>query len=60
MKKFLLIISALLLYAGLKAQTPLTEAVDFHIKTTEGITIDLFPLLDDENKIVVIDFFSTS
>ncbi len=43
----------------LQAQTPLTEAVDFHVKTPDGTTIYLFPLLDDEGKIVVIDFFST-
>jgi thiol-disulfide isomerase/thioredoxin len=41
------------------AQTPLTEAPDFSVKTTESETIHLFPLLDN-NKIVVIDFFSTS
>ena len=45
---------------GSFTQTILTEAVDFHIKTVEGVVIDLFPLLDDQNKIVVIDFFSTS
>lgn len=43
----------------LNGQTPLTEAVNFHVKTIEGETIWLFPLLDDDN-IVVIDFFSTT
>lgn len=43
----------------LKAQTPLTEAVDFHVKTLDGDPYYLFQLLD-EGKIVVIDFFSTS
>ncbi|MCF8349188.1 MAG: redoxin domain-containing protein [Bacteroidales bacterium] len=43
-----------------KAQTTLTEAVDFHVKTIYGETIYLFPLLDDNQQIVVIDFFSTS
>ncbi len=43
-----------------KAQTALTEAVDFHVKTIYGETIYLFPLLDDNQQIVVIDFFSTS
>jgi len=38
----------------------LTEAVNFHVKTIEGETIWLFPLLDDESKIVVINFFSTT
>jgi thiol-disulfide isomerase/thioredoxin len=51
---FLIITSCKLL-----AQTPLTEAPDFSVKTTESETIHLFPLLDN-NKIVVIDFFSTS
>ena len=44
----------------LHAQTDLTEAVDFNVKTVTGESIKLFPLLDDQNKIVVIDFFSTS
>lgn len=44
----------------LQAQTDLNEAVDFQVKTTEGATIKLFPLLDESQKIVVIDFFSTT
>ena len=60
MKKIVALILFLSIYAGSSAQTTLTEAVDFHIKTVEGVVIDLFPLLDDQNKIVVIDFFSTS
>lgn len=43
-----------------KSQTLLTEANDFHIKTIEGTPIYLFPLLDEDNYIVVIDFFSTT
>ena len=42
------------------AQTPLTEAVNIHVKTIDGETIWLFDLLDDENKFVVIDFFTTT
>ncbi len=42
------------------SQTLLTEANDFSVKTLEGETIYLFPLLDEENMIVVIDFFSTT
>ena len=42
------------------AQTTLIEAVDFHVKSIYGETIYLFPLLDDNQQIVVIDFFSTS
>ena len=60
MKKITTLIILLSIYMGSFAQTILTEAVDFHIKTVEGVVIDLFPLLDDQNKIVVIDFFSTS
>ncbi len=41
------------------AQTQLTEAVNFHVKTPQGTPIWLFPLLDNDDKIVVIDFFST-
>jgi thiol-disulfide isomerase/thioredoxin len=49
----------LILFTQLSAQTPLTEAVEFNVKTLESETIRLFPLLDAGN-IVVIDFFSTS
>tara|TARA_B100000497_G_scaffold120002_1_gene147972 strand:- start:472 stop:1239 length:768 start_codon:yes stop_codon:yes gene_type:complete len=42
------------------SQTTLTVAENFHVKTIFGEPIWLFPLLDDENKIVVIDFFSTT
>ncbi len=60
MKYFKLFFLILILESGhLSAQTPLTEAPDFSVKTTESETIHLFPLLDN-NKIVVIDFFSTS
>jgi thiol-disulfide isomerase/thioredoxin len=44
---------------SLKAQTPLTTAVDFNIKILDGTVIELFPLLA-QNKLVVLDFFSTS
>lgn len=59
MKKLFILILVLMSGIFLKAQTPLTEAIDFHVKTLEGDPIYLFPLLDD-NKIVVIDFFSTT
>lgn len=45
---------------SVSSQTLLTEANDFHAKTLEGQTIKLFPLLDNDSMIVVIDFFSTS
>lgn len=58
MKKIftLLFISVIII---VNAQTNLTEAVDFTVKSTDGEQLHLFEFLDDE-KIVVIDFFSTS
>lgn len=51
----------LLTYVGIssQSQTPYTTAIDFNVKTLEGEIIELFPLLEND-KIVVIDFFSTS
>ncbi|MBU1010489.1 MAG: redoxin domain-containing protein [Bacteroidetes bacterium] len=49
----------LMLTTALFAQTALEEAVDFHVKTIDGETIVLFDKLA-EDKIVVIDFFTTS
>lgn len=60
MKKFLFLFFSVTFIIQSYAQTPLTEAVNFHVKTIDGETIWLFPLLDDENKIVVVDFFSTT
>ncbi len=60
MKKLVLLIASVLIFGGGIAQTTLTEAVDFSIKTIYGENISLFPILDNENKIVVIDFFSTT
>jgi thiol-disulfide isomerase/thioredoxin len=60
MRKFLVLVVGFLVIAGANAQTTLTEAVNFHVKTIYGEPIWLFPLLDDENKIVVVDFFSTT
>ena len=59
MKRLFVLLFTLTMSGFLYAQTPLTEAVDFHLKTIEGETIYLYPLLDDD-KIVVIDFFSTT
>jgi len=59
MKKFTLFILSIF-YLSVFSQTTLTEAVDFHVKTIDGETIYLFPLLDNNHQIVVIDFFSTS
>ncbi len=60
MKKLFLLIFPLLLLQGVNAQTLLTEAENFHVKTIDGVPIWLFPILDDEEQIVVIDFFSTT
>ncbi len=49
-----------ILFTNTQSQTTLEEATNFHVKTIYGEPIWLFPLLDDENKIVVIDFFSTT
>jgi thiol-disulfide isomerase/thioredoxin len=46
-------------FVRINAQTPLTEAVEFSVKTLNSETIRLFPILDAGN-FVVIDFFSTS
>lgn len=59
MRKIFALLFGLLVAGSLSAQTPLEEAVDFHVKDLEGNVIELFPLLDDQH-IVVIDFFSTS
>jgi len=41
------------------AQTPLTTAPNFNVKTVDGAVIELYPLLD-AGKVVVLDFFSVS
>jgi len=60
MKKIFISLLVMVLFVSVQAQTQLTVAEDFHVKTIEGVTIDLFPILDEENMIVVIDFFTTS
>lgn len=60
MYKFILNVLFFFLFLLTSAQTDLTEAVDFHVKAVSGETIKLFPILDNEAKIVVIDFFSTT
>jgi hypothetical protein len=44
---------------SIKAQTSLTVAEDFSMKSTIGQTYNLFPYLD-EGKIVVLTFFTTT
>ena len=63
MKKIILVLlSFLWLFpvGSLYSQTTLDTAINFHVKTIDGVPIWLFDLLDVENKIVVIDFFSVS
>jgi thiol-disulfide isomerase/thioredoxin len=50
----------LLSATSVQSQTTLDTAVNFHVKTIDGDPIWLFDLLDIDNKIVVIDFFSVS
>lgn len=56
MKKILLIIFTLLLCYNAKAQTPLTEAVDFVATDCHGEQIHLFEILD-RGQYVLLDFF---
>lgn len=56
---FSLSVVFLLLSISAKSQTPLTYAPDFWVKTLEGQVLELYPILD-QNKIVVLDFFSVS
>jgi thiol-disulfide isomerase/thioredoxin len=60
LKKLIFLTLTVIITASVFSQTTLTEAVDFHVKTIEGTPIYLFPLLDEEHQIVVVDFFSTS
>ena len=60
MRKLVLLFFIVFTFGNTFAQTTLTEAVNFHVKTIYGEPVWLFPILDNENKIVVIDFFSTT
>lgn len=59
MKKALLFVFALVLSFGLKAQCPLTQAVDFTATDCHGTEVHLFDILDG-GQYVIIDFFYTS
>ena len=59
MKKVFTLILALVLGFGLKAQTSLTEAVDFTATDCHGTEIHLFDILDG-GQAVLIDFFYTT
>ncbi|MCR5014737.1 MAG: redoxin domain-containing protein, partial [Bacteroidales bacterium] len=59
MKKVLLLFAALILGFSVKAQCPLTQAVDFTATDVHGETVNLFEILDG-GQYVLIDFFFTS
>lgn len=60
MRKLFLLLILILHFSFLgKTQTPLTVAPDFWVKTIDGEVLELYPILD-QNKIVVLDFFSVS
>ena len=58
MKKVFTLILALALGFGLKAQTNLTQAVDFTATDVHGNEVHLFDILDG-GQYVLIDFFYT-
>lgn len=49
----------LLIFRSTPAQTPLTIAPNFSVKTTSGPIIELYPLLD-QGKVVVLNFYTVS
>ena len=59
MKKTLLILAAIAITMGLKAQCPLSQAVDFTATDCHGTEVHLFDILDSGQS-VLIDFFFTS
>ena len=59
MKKLLLFLIALTLGFGVKAQCPLTTAVDFTATDCHGTEVHLFDILDG-GQYVLIDFFFTT
>ena len=59
MKKVITLILALAIGFGLKAQCPLTQAVDFTATDVHGTEVHLFDILDG-GQYVLIDFFFTT
>ena len=59
MKKIITLIIALAFDFGLKAQCPLTQAVDFTATDVHGTEVHLFDILDG-GQAVLIDFFFTT
>lgn len=58
MKRLIFVFTILLTLGAAQAQTPLDTAVNINVKDTEGNTIELFDLLE-QDYIVIIDFFTT-
>lgn len=48
------------LFTNVQAQCPLTQAVDFTVTDLEGTEYQLFDILDNQGKYVLIDFFFTT
>ncbi len=59
MKKLITLLLALAIGFGLKAQCPLTQAVDFTATDVHGTEVHLFDILDG-GQYVLIDFFFTT
>ena len=59
MKKLVTLLLALAIGFGLKAQCPLTQAIDFTATDCHGTEVHLFDILDG-GQYVLIDFFFTS
>ena len=59
MKKLFTLMLALVIGLGLKAQCPLTQAVDFTATDVHGTEVHLFDILEGE-QYVLIDFFFTT
>lgn len=59
-KTFTFILAFFALMFSIKAQTPLTYAPNITVKTIKSELIELYADLLDQNKIVVLDFFSVS
>ena len=60
MKKILTLIFALMLCVNVKAQTPLTEAVDFSSVALNGEEVNLFEILDGGQYVLIEFFYSSS
>ena len=60
MKRILPVLFALIFSFSVKAQTPLTEAVNFNSVALNGEHIDLFEILDGGQYVLIEFFYSTS